>query len=325
MLPVVVVSCSKNVFGRTREQGGPLAGGERWLSLFYMFEKEILPISGRGDPFHDHPSHSDISTPQALDSASKKDRLQKMSEKSPEEKLRDIEKEIHALVEESAVVREQADLHGALERAKEAGKRERQLCRQRELQNLLDSMNVDLTYAVCLNLAIQHHANGNDNESLTIYTQIVKNKQYPFAGRFRVNMGNVYFEQGKYPSAIKMYRMALDQVRLLCGRRVFICVKKKWRVKNPAMGEEPSGPGRSARPARSECRRPGFYCCQELSGRGPARTRQRKSIYTCGACRGRCESRFLRTLPASSPQFRQKNIDPPGPEQRAVHPTEDIS
>ena len=62
---------------------------------------------------------------------------------------------------------------------------------------------VDLTYAVCLNLAIQHQANDNDNEArvgglreqwagtnpvgngaqreqaLTIYTQIVKNKQYP--------------------------------------------------------------------------------------------------------------------------------------------------
>lgn len=28
--------------------------------------------------------------------------------------------------------------------------------------------------------------------------------------RFRVNMGNIYFEQGKYPAAIKMYRMAMD-------------------------------------------------------------------------------------------------------------------
>ena len=34
-------------------------------------------------------------------------------------------------------------------------------------------------------------ANGNDNEALTIYTQIVKNKQYPQAGRLRVNMGNI--------------------------------------------------------------------------------------------------------------------------------------
>lgn len=41
---------------------------------------------------------------------------------------------------------------------------------------------------------------------------MVKNKQYPAAGRLRVNMGNIYFEQKKYPNAIKMYRMALDQV-----------------------------------------------------------------------------------------------------------------
>lgn len=27
-------------------------------------------------------------------------------------------------------------------------------------------------------------------------------------------MGNIYFEQHKYPAAIKMYRMALDQVPL---------------------------------------------------------------------------------------------------------------
>ena len=110
------------------------------------------------------------------------------------------------------MVREKGDANGALERAKEAGKRERTLCRQREQQNLLEQLNVDLTYAVCLNLAIQHHANGNDNEALTIYTQIVKNKQYPYSGRFRVNMGNIYFDQGKYPTAIKMYRMALDQI-----------------------------------------------------------------------------------------------------------------
>ena len=44
---------------------------------------------------------------------------------------------------------------------------------------------------------------------------IVKNKSYTQSGRLRVNMGNIYFEQKKYSSAIKMYRMALDQVRQL--------------------------------------------------------------------------------------------------------------
>jgi intraflagellar transport protein 88 len=138
--------------------------------------------------------------------------LEKKTELSQEEKLREMEKEIHRLVEESAITREQGNFREALEKAKEAGKKERQLCRLRETQNLLDQLNVDLTYAVCLNLAIQHQANDNDNEALTIYTQIVKNKQYPFSGRFRVNMGNIYFKQEKWTAAIKMYRMALDQI-----------------------------------------------------------------------------------------------------------------
>merc|ERR1719379_953013 len=138
--------------------------------------------------------------------------LEKKAPLTPEEKLRALEKEIHRLVEESAITREQGNLREALEKAKEAGKKERQLCRLREQQGLLDQLNVDLTYAVCLNLAIQHQANGNDNEALTIYTQIVKNKQYPFSGRFRVNIGNIYFKQEKWTGAIKMYRMALDQI-----------------------------------------------------------------------------------------------------------------
>ena len=56
------------------------------------------------------------------------------------------------------------------------------------------------------------HANGLHQESLKSYTIILKNKQYPQASRLRVNMGNIYFEQQKYPNAIKMYRMALDQI-----------------------------------------------------------------------------------------------------------------
>mmetsp|Transcript_1508 Transcript_1508/g.1896 ORF Transcript_1508/g.1896 Transcript_1508/m.1896 type:complete len:170 (+) Transcript_1508:836-1345(+) len=44
------------------------------------------------------------------------------------------------------------------------------------------------------------------------YGLLVKNKQYPQAGRLRVNMGNIYYEQKKWPQAIKMYRMALDQI-----------------------------------------------------------------------------------------------------------------
>jgi tetratricopeptide (TPR) repeat protein len=38
------------------------------------------------------------------------------------------------------------------------------------------------------------------------------------AGRLKVNMGNIYFKLGQYAKAIKFYRMALDQVKLLNTR-----------------------------------------------------------------------------------------------------------
>ena len=40
----------------------------------------------------------------------------------------------------------------------------------------------------------------------------MKNRAFPQSGRLRVNMGNIYFEQKKHSTAIKMYRMALDQI-----------------------------------------------------------------------------------------------------------------
>ncbi len=100
----------------------------------------------------------------------------------------------------------------ALERAKEAGRKERQLTKFREAKRMTDSINVDLTYCVCFNLANAYAMNNMFQEALNTYTLIVKNKTYLTAGRLRVNMGNVYFAQGNFTSAVKMYRMALDQV-----------------------------------------------------------------------------------------------------------------
>jgi tetratricopeptide (TPR) repeat protein len=75
-------------------------------------------------------------------------------------------------------------------------------------------INFDLTYSVCFNLANSYYLLKMHDEALNTYNLIVKNKQYPQSGRLRVNMGNIYYEQKKYPMAVKMYRMALDQVPL---------------------------------------------------------------------------------------------------------------
>ena len=63
------------------------------------------------------------------------------------------------------------------------------------------------------NLANQYQANRMHTEALNTYLLIVKNKMFSNGARLRINMGNIYFEQRKYPLAIKMYRMALDQIQ----------------------------------------------------------------------------------------------------------------
>jgi len=138
--------------------------------------------------------------------------LQKRADNSPEDKCREMEKEVNGLIEESAKLSMQKQYQPALDRAKEAGKLERQLCKKREENGLADQINIDLTYSVCFNLANQYHCCGMYMEALNAYSLIVKNKQYAQSGRLRVNMGNIYYEQKKYSAAIKMYRMALDQI-----------------------------------------------------------------------------------------------------------------
>jgi intraflagellar transport protein 88 len=72
---------------------------------------------------------------------------------SPEEAAKDMEKKVHALLEGSADAAVKGDYVLALERAKEAGRKERSLCKFRDSNSLRDSINMDLTYAVCFNLA----------------------------------------------------------------------------------------------------------------------------------------------------------------------------
>ena len=74
------------------------------------------------------------------------------------------------------------------------------------------SLSLSLSLKVLFNLASQYHTNRLYNEALNTYLLIVKNKLFGSGGRLRINMGNIYFEQKKYPLAIKNYRMALDQI-----------------------------------------------------------------------------------------------------------------
>ncbi|XP_072575906.1 intraflagellar transport protein 88 homolog isoform X5 [Vulpes vulpes] len=138
--------------------------------------------------------------------------LEAKNEDSPEEKIRQLEKKVNELVEESCIANSCGDLKLALEKAKDAGRKERILVRQREQVTTPENINLDLTYSVLLNLASQYSANEMYAEALNTFQVIVKNKMFSNAGRLKVNMGNIYLKQRNYSKAIKFYRMALDQI-----------------------------------------------------------------------------------------------------------------
>lgn len=138
--------------------------------------------------------------------------LDAAEEESAEDKIKALEKTIAELIEQSAIANSRSDFITATEKAKEAGKKERQLVRHREQAGLSEGISLDLTYAVLFNLAVQYEANDMYTEALAMYNVIVKNKMFQHAGRIKLNMGNIHFKQGDMSKAIKYFRMALDQV-----------------------------------------------------------------------------------------------------------------
>ncbi|RLN44131.1 hypothetical protein BBJ28_00010611 [Nothophytophthora sp. Chile5] len=138
--------------------------------------------------------------------------LVEKTENSPKEVAKELERSVNSLIEQSADLVAKQQYEEALHLAKDAGRKERAFNKHCEQHGLADLLNIDLTYAVFFNLANAYHLNGLWKEAIQSYTPIVKNKQYAQGGRLRVNMGNIYFEQQQFPTAIRMYRMALDQI-----------------------------------------------------------------------------------------------------------------
>ncbi|CCD74417.1 Intraflagellar transport protein 88 homolog [Caenorhabditis elegans] len=129
-----------------------------------------------------------------------------------EEKCRQMENKVMEMLRESMLASEKKKFKEALDKAKEAGRRERAVVKHREQQGLVEMMNLDLTFTVLFNLAQQYEANDMTNEALNTYEIIVRNKMFPNSGRLKVNIGNIHFRKREFTKALKYYRMALDQV-----------------------------------------------------------------------------------------------------------------
>ncbi|XP_065176438.1 intraflagellar transport protein 88 homolog [Sycon ciliatum] len=137
--------------------------------------------------------------------------MEKKPEDTPEEQLKVSERKVNDLVEESAKALAAGNMKEALTKAKDAGRLERNVTKQREALGGGIENNMDLTYWVIFNLSTVYYSCKMYTQALNSYMVIVRNKTYSTAGRLRLNMGNIYFEQGNYTQAMKMYRMALDK------------------------------------------------------------------------------------------------------------------
>eukprot|EP00624_Nannochloropsis_granulata_P007804 evm.model.NODE_95_length_15206_cov_22.810799.6 len=87
---------------------------------------------------------------------------------SPESLVRGFERQVHDLLEASALAAKKGQTALALDKAKEAQRKERALVRCRELNNLADTVNGELTYAVALHLGSMYERSGMGDEALQV-------------------------------------------------------------------------------------------------------------------------------------------------------------
>ena len=121
-----------------------------------------------------------------------------------------MENEIHRIIEASASFAVSNEIFEALQKAKDAGKRERTLLKYCKDYSIAERS--DITYSVWFNLALMYSKNQQYEESLHAYSFLLKLKRPDSQGYLRLNMGNVHYQQGNYLEAIKNYRMALDLI-----------------------------------------------------------------------------------------------------------------
>jgi intraflagellar transport protein 88 len=135
--------------------------------------------------------------------------------KSVFEIIRDTEKEIHSLIEESSAMFEHSEISLALEKAKQAATLEKKLSEQRELNDSKQEHGVGLSFAVWFHLANAYEKNGMFSESIETYLFLLSKRKFhssDYITRIRINMGSLHHSQKNYQESIKMYRMALDQL-----------------------------------------------------------------------------------------------------------------
>lgn len=170
-------------------------------------------------------------------------------------KIKAYQLKVQQLYQESVLAAQRADYALALEKARQSIGRERAFQKyllsieprtdeddaRKEKWGSLMSMLNELSFANQVNLAIQLARNRLHQEAINVYQSLAKDERFNrkdaprffLTGRFKCNVGCLYYTEGKYQKAVKFFRMALDQMpaeqheyRMKITRNIAFCFVK---------------------------------------------------------------------------------------------------
>mmetsp|Transcript_26959 Transcript_26959/g.77748 ORF Transcript_26959/g.77748 Transcript_26959/m.77748 type:complete len:575 (-) Transcript_26959:63-1787(-) len=144
----------------------------------------------------------------------------------PGTEAREMEDDIHRLLEESTLLLHRGDLLDGLDKAKEAGKLERKLVKHWDVRSLSDddvsgdTSADDLMFGTWFQLALAYEKNSLEEEAMKAYEYLSKQRGLASSWKAQVNLGNAQYRRGDYDDAVRSYQMALDRIPPGVGQQI---------------------------------------------------------------------------------------------------------
>lgn len=137
--------------------------------------------------------------------------FQKKENLSKEQIIKDLEKTISKLLDESVVLKCKGDFYQAKDKCLVAMDKLQEFRKKNP-----EYFNSELEFGIKLNLGLIYQYMNNLDEAKAIYSEILKNESHYIPGiqvaRVRVNIGNIHFKNENYKEAIKEYQKAYDKI-----------------------------------------------------------------------------------------------------------------
>lgn len=137
--------------------------------------------------------------------------FQKKENLSKEQIIKEFEKSVTRLIDESIVLKFKKDYHNAKDKCLHALEKLNDFKRKNQ-----EYFNSELDFTIRLNLGLIYEYMNNYEEAKSVYLEILKKESEYQQGiqvsRIRVNIGNIYFKTEQYKEAIKEYQRAYDKL-----------------------------------------------------------------------------------------------------------------